>query len=329
MMTEDEADAALRQNKANGPALVAKADHLLARSDRRGALAYYEAALNPALSATGNMAALTEHAQAKIAEIQGGMPRHIEETLAEAGFPRPDWHPRFARSLAIMMGQVPRDRVGERFPQMPTAYFYPDLPHLEFADPSCFAWSGAIEAATDSILEESEALSREAAFGAYVRSTDHRPQGDVHGMLENDAWSTLDLTRKGAADEERVARFPATYAAITEHAPLCDITNRSPSIMFSRLSAGSRIPPHTGMINTRLVCHLPLIVPGNGALRVGTETREWTRGKLMVFDDTVEHEAWNHSSADRLVLIFDVWRPEISDIERAQIRALFRAVDTY
>src|SRR3546814_12126305 len=96
------------------------------------------------------------------------------------------------------------------------------------------------------------------------------------------------------------------------NAPLCDIPRRAPSVMFSLLRAGSRIPPHTGMINTRFICHLPLIVPGNGALRVGNSQRAWDYGKVMLFDDTVEPEAWNNSAEDRLVLIFELLRPAIS-----------------
>ena len=99
--------------------------------------------------------------------------------------------------------------------------------------------------------------------------------------------------------------------------------------MFSLLAAGKRIPPHHGMINTRFICHLPLIVPGEGALRVGPLQKSWEVGKLMMFDDSVEHEAWNNAAKDRLVLIFDIWRPELEEVEREQIQALFATVDAY
>jgi len=99
--------------------------------------------------------------------------------------------------------------------------------------------------------------------------------------------------------------------------------------MFSRLAARARIPPHHGMINTRLICHLPLVVPGNGALRVGNVTRAWTRGELLIFDDSFEHEAWNDADTDRVVLIFDVWRPELSQLDRDAVNALFETVDAY
>ncbi len=79
------------------------------------------------------------------------------------------------------------------------------------------------------------------------------------------------------------------------------------------------------MFNTRLVCHLPLIVPPGCTFRVGNETREWREGKLVIFDDTIEHEAWNDSKEDRVVLIFDIWRPELSTRERDELTALLSA----
>ncbi|MGH6729441.1 MAG: aspartyl/asparaginyl beta-hydroxylase domain-containing protein, partial [Sphingomicrobium sp.] len=76
-----------------------------------------------------------------------------------------------------------------------------------------------------------------------------------------------------------------------------------------------------------LTCHLPLIVPPDCGFRVGNEVRQWEEGKLLAFDDTIEHEAWNRSEADRAVLIIDVWNPHLSDHERAMICRLYEAAD--
>ena len=124
------------------------------------------------------------------------------------------------------------------------------------------------------------------------------------------------------------SRFPLTMAAI-EAVDLPHISVRAPNILFSKLSAGARIPPHHGMINTRLVCHLPLIVPPGCGFRVGGEMRQWEVGQLLIFDDTIEHEAWNDGDSDRVILIFDAWRPELDAEERRAITALFEAVDSY
>jgi aspartate beta-hydroxylase len=81
--------------------------------------------------------------------------------------------------------------------------------------------------------------------------------------------------------------------------------------------------------NTRVVCHLPLVVPPDCALVVGGETHRWREGEVVVFDDTFEHEAWNRGTATRVVLIFDVWNPHLTEAERAAVTALVGAIDEF
>ncbi|MCA1660898.1 MAG: aspartyl/asparaginyl beta-hydroxylase domain-containing protein [Novosphingobium sp.] len=324
--------AAERRAAADGrdfAALVAKADHRLRADDRRAANAWYGAALRAARSGSAAPAAEIARVETSLARLQRYFTEHMLASLDRAGFPRSQWHQRFAKAMAIMHGERSRDPAYEAYPQLPNSFFYPDLPYVQFADPGGWNWRSAIEHATAAIRGEAEALlgSREG-FAPYVRRATARPQGDVHGLVDNPDWRTLDLTQMGEPIPQRVALAPLSFAAIAGDAPLCDIPNRAPSVMFSLLAAGKRIPAHTGMINTRLICHLPLIVPGDGGLRVGNETRRWVEGRLLAFDDSVEHEAWNAADRDRLVLIFDVWRPELEPVERAQIRALFAAVDS-
>jgi aspartyl/asparaginyl beta-hydroxylase (cupin superfamily) len=99
--------------------------------------------------------------------------------------------------------------------------------------------------------------------------------------------------------------------------------------MFSLLKPGTRIPPHTGVTNVRLVTHLPLIVPEGCGFRVGNDTRQWVPGHAWVFDDTIEHEAWNDSDKLRVVLIFDIWHPHLTPPERALITALTEGVNAF
>jgi aspartyl/asparaginyl beta-hydroxylase (cupin superfamily) len=99
--------------------------------------------------------------------------------------------------------------------------------------------------------------------------------------------------------------------------------------VFSILDAHTRIPPHTGVNNTRLVVHLPLVVPPGCGFRVGSEQREWQPGKAFVFDDTIEHEAWNQSNEPRAVLILDTWNPRLTQSERAFVRAVTAGVGEY
>ena len=171
------------------------------------------------------------------------------------------------------------------------------------------------------------ALEEDGLWKPYYQSRQDRPRYDFHGLLDNPAWSTLYLWENGGPVEKNVARCPKTFAALRD-VPLPHITTRAPSILFSLLKPGARIAAHNGMINTRLICHLPLIVPPGCGFRVGNETREWEVGKLLIFDDTIEHEAWNDSGEDRVVLIFDVWRPELTAEERRAVTAIFEAIDS-
>jgi aspartyl/asparaginyl beta-hydroxylase (cupin superfamily) len=117
--------------------------------------------------------------------------------------------------------------------------------------------------------------------------------------------------------------------AALEAAPMPVIAGRSPMALFSLLKPGTHIAPHHGMLNTRLICHVPLFAPGGCGLRVGNETREWRLGETLIFDDSFEHEAWNRGAETRVVLLFEIWRPEIGAAERDELTALFEAVGAF
>jgi aspartyl/asparaginyl beta-hydroxylase (cupin superfamily) len=103
------------------------------------------------------------------------------------------------------------------------------------------------------------------------------------------------------------------------------IRGAGPNAMFSLLAPNTAIPPHVGVSNCRLVCHLPLVVPDGCWFRVGAETREWRRGEAFLFDDTIEHEAMNPTDQLRVVFIFDVWHPDLGEAEREAVTALIES----
>ena len=76
-----------------------------------------------------------------------------------------------------------------------------------------------------------------------------------------------------------------------------------------------------------MICHLPIVAPGGCSLRVGDEIQSWSRGEALVFDDSFEHEAWNRGTEMRVVLLFEIWRPDISQGERDELTALFEAIE--
>jgi aspartyl/asparaginyl beta-hydroxylase (cupin superfamily) len=326
---EAEAERLLRANRSDAQALAAKADHRFLAGDHKGASAFYNAVTRLPASA-GVDQALVRRCTEMVAWIGQLFRQHLLSTLDAKGFTRAHRHPRFQASLDMMLGDRARSLAFEQFPQTPLVYYYPDLPYVQFANRYDFAWADALEAQFSVMQEEALALLVDHAdFRPYVRAESQRPQGDIHGMLENPDWSTFFLWENGGPVDDHVARCPALFKAVMHDVPLCHIAPRAPSVMLSLLRPGAHIPPHTGMLNPRFICHLPLVVPENCGFRVGNQTVEWEEGRVLLFDDTVQHEAWNRSEHNRLVLIFDIWRPELSTDEQAQITCLFEAVDSY
>jgi aspartyl/asparaginyl beta-hydroxylase (cupin superfamily) len=328
-LSEAEAENRLRADRLDLEALVAKGDHLFLAGDHRAANSFYTAATRVTRGEANTQTTL-DHAHFMVAWLAERFKTHMLQSLEDAGFGEGKRHPRFQRSLEMMLGQRERPPVYDRFPPTPMLYFYPDLPYTQFANSNDFAWRKQIEATFPAMREEALALLDNAAdFRPYITTNTARPQGDVHGLLDNPDWSTFFLFENGVPVEDHIAHCPVIFEMVMQHVPLCHIGPRAPSVMLSLLRPHAKIPPHTGMLNCRYVCHLPLVIPPDCGFRVGQQEREWQEGKLMVFDDTVEHEAWNGSDQNRLVLIFDVWRPEMGADEQAMVQALFHAVDNY
>ena len=303
---------------------VMKGDCRAAAGDETGAIYFYKAALRHAAGAElpANVAVEVQRAEQALKQLHDRAHARREALLTSRGMPPETWSRRLQQSLDLASGR--RDL----YLQQPTIFYYPELPHIQYFDPAEFDWAPALEAATAHICDELVALLKEqgtADFRAYIQARDESVRLDANkSLVEDKDWSALFLVENGAPVPKAVERCPRTWEALRQ-APLLDIPGRAPTAMFSLLKAGARIAPHTGMFNTRLVCHLPLIVPDGCRFRVGNEVREWEEGKLMVFDDTIEHEAWNDSDEDRVVLIFDIWRPELSEREREELTALLSA----
>jgi aspartyl/asparaginyl beta-hydroxylase (cupin superfamily) len=140
-------------------------------------------------------------------------------------------------------------------------------------------------------------------------------------------WTAIHLLLKGTQIDANARHCPQTMTLLGQ-LPLPRIGGASPNAMFSLLAPNTVIPPHVGINNARLVCHLPLIVPEGCWFRVGAETRHWNPGEAFVFDDTIEHEAVNPTDELRAVFIFDVWHPDLSPVEREAVAALIEATGT-
>ena len=321
-----DADRVLAVDPRDLRALITKGDALTGLGDARAGTSFYRSALRAAGDGQGlpaDLIAQLRRAQDAVHDQAARFQAHLTGSLAREGFNPATSSDRFALSLDLMAG---RKRLYQQEPQF---YLFPGLPQVQFQPRETLPWLDAVESAAGDIRAELDGLLAEPdLFRPYVEMREDRPNTDSSGMVSNADWSALFLWKDGEPQPDIARRCPRTLNALAE-VPLCRVPGRTPSILFSRLKAGARIPPHHGLINTRLICHLPLIAPSGSRFRVGNDVRDWREGEAWAFDDTIEHEAANDSGQDRTILIFDVWKPEVTEEERALVSAMFQAIDGY
>jgi aspartyl/asparaginyl beta-hydroxylase (cupin superfamily) len=319
-------DRALELEPRNLRALILKADCLVELGDGRAASSFYNFAINAAPPAHELPVELRDElarAQSMCERYTADFEGFLRDRIAGDERFEKKASARFAQSLDILLGKK------TIYFQQPITYYFPELPQIQFYERRGFPWLDRVEAATEQIRAElNEVMQQPAAFVPYVQSDPARPRKEQEGMTGNPDWSAFYLWKDGDLVPENAARCPRTLDALAE-VPLCRVKHRSPSILFSLLRPGAHIPPHSGLVNTRLICHLPLIVPPECGFRVGNDVRAPVEGKAWVFDDTIEHEAWNRSDRTRVILLFDVWRPELTEGERVLVADMFEAIDAY
>ena len=294
--------------------------------ERRGELGSATDRWNVALSflvqftnPTPQLTQLIDHGSAFLAGQRQALADALDAGLAQA-LDAASERDRGRASAACDMMTGRRDML----PHHCHGFFYPFLPADEFFDRNYFPWLERLEAATPVIRDELQAIleSADPGLAPYIDMPPGTPRNLWSALDRSPDWSALHLWRDGERIEAVCERAPRT-AELVESLPLASIKDRAPAVFFSILKAGKTIPPHTGVTNIRSIVHLPLIVPGKCGFRVGNETRPWREGEAFVFDDTIEHEAWNHSDQDRMLLILDCWNPHISEQERDIILKIF------
>ena len=213
--------------------------------------------------------------------------------------------------------------------QRPAFLHLPGLTSRSFFDRTQFPWTAALEAAMPQIRQELDAvLASDEGLLPYVKVDAGIDPQQWRALDRSRAWSALHLIKAGVRDETNSARCPRTMHAL-ESLPLPHIPGHAPEVFFSILEPGTHIPAHFGLANYKLATHLPLHVPSDCAIRVGNETRSWTEGECLIFDDSFQHEAWNRSQERRAVLIFDIWHPEVTIAEREGIVSLVNAIEDF
>ena len=230
---------------------------------------------------------------------------------------------RFRESLDIMLGRK------RRYDSQSALFHFHGLAPVTFFDRKLFPWLDAFEANTGVIRDEFLAvLAEDNGFTPYLQYRDDQPLNQWAELNQSLRWSAFHLIEEGTITEPNAARCPRTMELLAG-APQPQQSGRTPVAMFSMLKPRTRIPPHCGVSNVRLVTHLPLIIPPGCGFRVGNDVREWVPGSAWVFDDTIEHEAWNDSEQLRAILMFDVWHPHLSEAERRMVTALSAGIKEF
>jgi aspartate beta-hydroxylase len=212
--------------------------------------------------------------------------------------------------------------------QQPTFFYVPGLPPAPYLDRALFPWIEKLEAQTDAIRQELLQLLPSAAGRERVFTTEAIEKENLRGLQSPPSWNGYYFYRHGERRADNCAACPVT-ARTLELLPLSHIRDHGPEVLFSVFTAGTHLLPHRGVTNTRLVGHLPLLVPTDCALKVGGEEHEWREGRAVIFDDTYEHEAWNRSDRTRVVLIFDIWNPHLTEAECAAVEMIVPAMGDF
>ncbi len=212
--------------------------------------------------------------------------------------------------------------------QRPSFFHFPDIPVSPYLNRELFPWIDSFEAAAEDIRRELLSLlpapdGRERVFGSAALEADH-----LRGLEQPPSWTGYYFYRHGERRNDNCERCSRTAAAL-DSLPLCRIRGHGPEVLFSVFTPGTHLLPHRGVTNIRVVAHLPLIVPENCQLVVGGKAHRWQGGRVVVFDDTYEHEAWNRSGETRVVLIFDLWSPYLSDAERAALAVVIEDIGDF
>ena len=223
---------------------------------------------------------------------------------------------RLEHAVAIYLGE--RQEAPASPHQRPKFLYFPGLPEGPYHDPALHPWSARLLDAYDDISAEALAvLHADSGLEEFLEFAPGQSRdGYLGGNGSKPSWDAFFFYRHGVRYDANHARCPRT-SAVLDSIERCEVAGQAPEICFSVLQPGTHILPHHGVTNTRLVMHLPLLVPPDCALNVmGGGKHHWRERELMMFDDTFQHEAWNRSDRQRVILLMDCWNPHLTEAER-------------
>jgi len=204
---------------------------------------------------------------------------------------------------------------------------FPGLRHRPWHDSRDFEAARTLESNFAAIREEAISLRYDSRLDYSSAAAPRRSWKNPWTLLRPDpsprTWTVYLLYHMGVSVEAVTGSCPRTLAIVNSLPRACtDYTWGD--FIFSTMSGGAHLRPHCSIDNLRVRMHLGVAIPDKCSMRVGAETRTWEEGKCLAFEDSFEHEVWNRSDSSRIVLIVDLWHPDLTDIEVRALTAAFR-----
>jgi len=211
---------------------------------------------------------------------------------------------RLERFVPVMQGLAPpsEDPPGQR----PELLRFPGLSARPWNENDRFPWIEPLERRWRETRAELDALlARPGSFATFVDGEGAEYREEKFGLRDRrDAWTVFDLL-----SPDGVRCCPRTAAMVEQ------LIGEVFLAQFSRLLPGTHLPAHCGLVNYQLTLHLGVLIPAGCTIRVGSETRTWTEGRCLVFDDSFEHEVWHRGEGDRVVLLVRFPHPDLTAVE--------------
>ena len=207
----------------------------------------------------------------------------------------------------------------------PALFFIPGLPTKPFYDAKDFAWSAHLSRHTHAIQQELTNAMDQRLTKEHLRpylSDDFSNHSNLSELANSTNWMAIDLFKSGELNTDASTLFPNTLEAL-KALPTYNLNDHPFEVFFSFLKPQQAIAPHFGQSNHALTVHLPLEIPMDCHLKVDTQTQTWKEGEPLIFDDSYLHSAHNNSDQTRVVLIFSIWHPNLTDTEKYAIQRSF------
>lgn len=214
----------------------------------------------------------------------------------------------------IVKGAICKTNIISR--PLPSVFHFPGLNTRPVHSPDSFP------EITQLLLDKAPEILEEYRNLKSLAVNDYKVKMDEHRLHKgNWEWNSFILNGK---EQELFKKHCPETTGVLNNVPFLMKTTPFSYAFFSTLKPQSQIAPHTGPCNIRIRCHLPLVVPeGDCGINIGGKEFKWTTGKPMFFDDCYEHYVYNNTNQERVLLLFDVWHPELHPDEISAIEEMF------